>query len=65
MVNQGALRMISYFVSPEIMLKYVNAYELYLAKDGLLPYVRNWLDAACSLLLQLQSEVILSQDETG
>ena len=47
------------------MLKYVNAYELYLAKDGLLPYERNWLDAACSLLLQLQSEVILSQDETG
>ena len=65
MVNQGALSMISYFVSPEILLKYPNAYELYLAKDGLLPYVKNWQDAASSLLLQLQSEVILNQDDTG
>jgi hypothetical protein len=65
MVNQGALSMISYFVAPEIMLKYANAYELYLAKDGLLPFVKNWQDAASSLLVQLQSEVILSQDATG
>jgi transcriptional regulator with XRE-family HTH domain len=65
MVNQGALSMISYFIAPEIMLKYANAYELYLAKDGLLPFVKNWQDAASSLLVQLQSEVILSQDATG
>jgi len=65
MVNIGALKMLSAFLPPEKLTKYSNAYDLYLADDGLKPFIPNWEDTASVLLQQLQNELLNTDEEHG
>ena len=65
MANSGALRMLLTFLPASTLSKYPNVYELYLAVDGLKPFLPNWEDAASVLLQQLQNELLHTQDPAG
>jgi len=65
MANGGALKMLLTFVPTATLSKYPNVYELYLAEDGLKPYIPNWQDAASVLLQQLQTELLNTHDPAG
>ncbi len=65
MANSGALKMLLTFVPATTLDKYPNVYELYLAEDGLKPFLPNWPDAAAVLLQQLQTELLNTQDPAG
>jgi len=65
MANSGALKMLLTFVPAATLNKYSNVYELYLAEDGLKPFLPNWQDAASVLLQQLQTELLNTHDPAG
>ncbi len=65
MANSGALKMLLTFVPAATLSKYSNVYELYLAEDGLKPFIPNWQDAAAVLLQQLQTELLNTRDPAG
>lgn len=65
MANMGALKMLSAFLPPEKLTKYSNAYDLYLAEDGLKPFIPNWEDTASVLLQQLQNELLNTDEPKG
>jgi len=57
-LNEGALKMMTKFLSPDILLKYNNVYELYFSNDGLKPYIQNWEATSVAMLQHVQLEIL-------
>lgn len=65
MVNRGWVEILGKQV-PSIELKAeFNVLEVYFAEDGLRPYIEDWEDTICALLVTLQQEVIMCEDRTA
>ena len=65
MVNRGWVEILGKQV-PSIGLKAeFNVLEVYFAEDGLRPYIEDWEDTICALLVTLQQEVIMCEDRSA
>jgi len=63
MINRGFLRLYTTFIKPEHLQGPLNAYHLYFSEHGLRPYLVDWEDVACRLLVTLQQEMLLGGEE--
>lgn len=62
MVNRGWVEVIGKRV-PSISGKAeFNVMDIFMAEDGLKPYMENWQDVICATLVSLQQEVLMFQD---
>lgn len=62
MLNRGWLEIIGQRVPSVHRQGQFNVMDIFLAEDGLKPYMENWEDAVCAMLVTLQQEVLMFQD---
>ena len=62
MLNRGWLEIIGQRVPSVHRQAQFNVMDIFLAEDGLKPYMENWEDAVCAMLVTLQQEVLMFQD---
>jgi transcriptional regulator with XRE-family HTH domain len=62
MLNRGWMEIIGKRVPSVHQQAHFNVMDIFLAKDGLKPYMENWEDSVCAMLVTLQQEVLMFQD---
>ena len=62
MLNRGWLEIIGNRVPSIHLQDHFNVMDIFLAKDGLKPYMEDWEDGVCAMLVALQQEVLMFQD---
>jgi len=62
MLNRGWMEIIGKRVPSVHRQARFNVMDIFLAHDGLKPYMQNWEDAVCAMLVALQQEVLMFQD---
>lgn len=62
MLNRGWMEIIGKRVPSVHRQARLNIMDIFLAKDGLRPYMADWEDTVCALLVTLQQEVLMFQD---
>jgi transcriptional regulator with XRE-family HTH domain len=58
MMNDGAIRLMQFMASPELIKHTQNAYEIYFSELGFRPYIVNWEETSRAILQHLQQEVL-------
>jgi len=62
MLNRGWIEIIGKRVPSVHRKSQFNVMDIFLAHDGLRPYMANWEDTVCAMLVALQQEVLMFQD---
>ena len=62
MLNRGWLEVIGKRVPSIQRQEHFNLMDIFLAEDGLKPYMEAWEDTVCAMLVALQQEVLMFQD---
>jgi transcriptional regulator with XRE-family HTH domain len=62
MVNRGWVKLHQGCANELIQTPTINSYHLYFASNGLRPLLVGWENIACALLMNLQQEVLLTDD---
>ncbi|CAH0991534.1 hypothetical protein SIN8267_01642 [Sinobacterium norvegicum] len=62
MVNRGWVKLHQGCAKELIQTPNINSYHLYFADNGLKPLLIDWENIACALLMNLQQEVLLTDD---
>jgi len=62
MVNRAWIEIIGKRVPSVLAQEHFNIMDIFLAKDGLKPFMENWEDSVCAMLVALQQEVLMFED---
>ena len=62
MINRAWIEIIGKRVPSVLGQDHFNIMDIFVAKDGLKPYMENWEDLVCAMLVALQQEVLMFQD---
>ena len=65
MLNRGWLQIMGKLVPSVHQLPQFNLLDIFLAEDGLKPYMEDWEDTVCAVLVTLQQEVLMFQDRAS
>ena len=65
MLNRGWLEIMGKLIPSVHQQPNFNLMDIFLAEDGLKPYMEDWEDTVCALLVTLQQEVLMFQDRAS
>lgn len=65
MINKAFLRLLQDNDMQTFLQGPINASHFYFSMQGIRPYIKNWEETACIILMNLQQEVLLGNDPHG